>query len=196
MAKTAAQIKSRRTDTPIAKLRAANETTTMAAAALVSVDKPLTDQQKLFVHYWAEGDSIPNAMKRAGYNDQPSYGYRMQKMPNIQALYQKYKKEYEEAGRMTKKKVMDMHMEAFEMAKLLAEPSSMVAAAREVGRLCGYYEPTKVNINMNVKGNVTMQSMEKMSDAELIRLIEEGDNLDQDGGADAPLELTDESGGK
>jgi uncharacterized protein YunC (DUF1805 family) len=168
----------------------------MAAAALVDVNKPLTDQQKLFVHYWAEGDSIPNAMKRAGYNDQPSYGYRMAKMPNILALYAKYKKEYEEAGRMTKKKVMDMHMEAFEMSKLMAEPSTMVAAAREIGRLCGYYEPTKLNVNLNVAGNVTMQSMEKMSDAELIRLIEEGVNLGEDGGSDSPPLLTDESGGE
>lgn len=191
MAKTAAQTRNRRTETPISSLRTAPNTSSMAAAALVSVDKPLTDMQKLFVHYWAEGDSIPNAMKRAGYNDQPSFGYRMQKMPNIQALYQKYKKQYEEAGQMTKKKVMDMHMEAFEMSKLMAEPATMVAAAREIGKLCGYYEPTKVNINMNVAGNVTMQSMEKLSDAELIKLIEEGVK------PEAELELlTDESGGE
>ena len=68
-------------------VRSAVNTSTMAAAALVPVDKPLTTQQREFVKHWAAGDSIPNAMARAGYNDQPSYGYRMAKMPNILALY-------------------------------------------------------------------------------------------------------------
>lgn len=195
MAKSSFAVKQRRKEVPLDSLRKATNATSKAKAALISADKPLTDMQKLFVHYWAEGDSISNAMVKAGYNEQPSYGYRMKEMPNIQVYYQKIKKEYEEAGRMTKKKVMDMQMEAFEMAKLMSEPSSMVAAAREIGKLCGYYEPTKLNINMNVAGNVTMQSMEKLSDAELIRLIEEGVNLGEDGGSDTPL-LIDESGGE
>ena len=92
-------------------VRSAVNTSTMAAAALVPVDKPLTTQQREFVKHWAAGDSIPNAMARAGYNDQPSYGYRMAKMPNILALYNEEKRLYEEASQMTRKRVMDMLVE-------------------------------------------------------------------------------------
>jgi hypothetical protein len=180
MAKTAAEVRKRRTETPVPKLRTSPNTGTMSQAALVPVDKPLTDQQKQFVKFWAEGDSIPNAMKRAGYNDQPSYGYRMQKMPNIQALYRKYTQKYEEESKMTRAKVQAMHMEAFEMAKLLSEPASMVAAAREIGKLCGYYEPTRHVIDINVSANQTMQQMSRLTDAELLKIIEEGTKNEPD----------------
>lgn len=148
-------------------------TSTMAAAAMVDVDKPLTTQQKLFVKHWAAGETIPNAMARAGYNDQPSYGYRMAKMPNVLALYNEEKAKYEQAGQMTRQKVMDGLLEAAEMAKLLAEPATMVSAWREVGKMCGYYEPKKVSIDLNVSGNVVHQRLNQLSDAELLKIIQQ-----------------------
>lgn len=160
-----------------AAVRKSPNTGTMANAALVSVDKPLTAQQKLFTKCWAEGDSIPSALARAGYSvADNSLGYRMAKMPNILALKAKYAKEYEDAAAMTKKKVMDMHLEAFEMAKLMAEPATMVSAAREVGKLCGYYEPQRVTIDVNVNQNSTLDRMNRLSDAELLKFIEAGQN--------------------
>jgi hypothetical protein len=154
----------------ISKVRNAMETTTMAAAASVSVDKPLTDRQKLFAKFHAEGDSIPNAMQRAGYNEQPSYGYRLVKMPNVQREIAKYQEQFRAASELSKKDVMDMLKESFDMAKLMSEPSSMVSAAREIGKLCGYYEPKKIDINVAVGGRI---QYEQLSDADLFRMIEE-----------------------
>lgn len=167
-------------DERVLQTRTAINTSTMAAAAMVPVDKPLTEQQKKFATAWAQGDTIPNAMNIAGYNDQPSYGYRMAKMPNVLALYNKIKAQYEEAGKMTKKKVMDMLLESYEMAKLMAEPATMVSAAREVGKMCGYYEPKKVNVNVNVTNNTTMQQMTKFTDAELLEVIQNGTKMVED----------------
>lgn len=153
-------------------VRKAINTSTMAAAAMVSEDKPLTSQQKLFVKHWASGETIPNAMARAGYNDQPSYGYRMAKMPNILALYNEEKAKFEQAAQMTRQKVMDGLLEAAEMAKLLAEPATMVSAWREVGKMCGYYEPKKVSIDVNVTGNVIHQRLNQLTDAQLLEIIQ------------------------
>lgn len=146
----------------------------MAAAALVPVNKPLTDMQKAFVKFWAEGDSIPNAMVRAGYNEQPSYGYRMAKMPNILVEFDRIKAKWEDAAQMSRKKVMDMHLEAFDMAKMMAEPASMVSAAREIGRMCGYYEPVKQKIEVSVNGQIAVKRLESMSDEDLLKLVTEG----------------------
>jgi phage terminase small subunit len=154
-------------------VRSAINTSTMAAAAMVPVDKPLTTQQRLFVQHWAKGETIPNAMARAGYNDQPSYGYRMAKMPNILALYSEEKAKYEEAAQMTRQRVMDGLLEAVEMAKLMAEPATMVSGWREIGKMCGYFEPKKVDINVNVTGNVIHQRLNQLSDAELLKIIQE-----------------------
>ena len=156
-----------------ASVRSAINTSTMAAAAMVPVDKPPTTQQRLFVQHWAKGETIPNAMARAGYNDQPSYGYRMAKMPNILALYNEEKAKYEEAAQMTRQRVMDGLLEAVEMAKLMAEPATMVSGWREIGKMCGYFEPKKVDISVNVTGNVIHQRLNQLSDAELLKIIQE-----------------------
>lgn len=174
-ARTSAQQRNKDADkqSNIAALRG-RETTTMAAAALVPVNKPLTDMQKAFVKFWAEGDSIPNAMARAGYNEQPSYGYRMAKMPNILVEFDRIKAKWEDAAQMSRKKVMDMHLEAFDMAKMMAEPASMVSAAREIGRMCGYYEPVKQKIEVSVNGQIAVKRLESMSDEDLLKLVTEG----------------------
>lgn len=153
----------------IAQTRQYVNTSTMAAAESVDPDKPLTEKQKLFAKYYAEGDSIPNAMQRAGYNEQPSYGYRMVKMPNIKREIARYQAEFQKAAELSKRDVMDMLKESYEMAKLMNEPSTMVSAAREIGKLCGYYEPTKVQIDVN---NATRVKFEQLSDAELFAMIE------------------------
>ena len=75
---------------------------------------------------------------------------------------------------MTRKKVMDMHLEAFDMAKMMAEPASMVSAAREIGRMCGYYEPVKQKIEVSVNGQIAVKRLESMSDEDLLKLVTEG----------------------
>lgn len=140
----------------------------------VDPSKPLTDKQKAFVKLWAEGESITSASARAGYNDGASIAYRMVKMPNVLALYHDYKAKYEAAGDMTRKKVMDMLLESYEMAKLMAEPSTMVAAAREVGKMCGYYAPVESRIKLDISGNVVVEKLNALTDEELVQLIAKG----------------------
>jgi hypothetical protein len=145
-------------------------TNSAAQAAEIDVNKPLTDLQKAFVKFWAEGESISSACTKAGYADQ-GLAYRMARMPNILALKAKYEAKYEEAAQMTRKKVMDMHLEAFDMAKLMAEPATMVSAAREIGKMCGYYAPVEHRVKVDVTGNIILDKMNSMTDAELLKVI-------------------------
>lgn len=160
--------------TRVASARLAPNTSTMGAAALVPVDKPMTEMQKDFGRAIAMGDSVPNAMAKAGYTETPSYGYRMMKMPNVLAFIKAEQEKNEEASQMTRKRVIDMHLEAYDAAKLLSEPSSMVAAAREIGKMCGYYEPKKVDVNVSVNGQIAIQQMGTLSDAQLMQMVEAG----------------------
>lgn len=150
------------------------DTSTNAGARSVSPDKPLTEKQKLFVKHWAEGESITSASLRAGYNDGASVAYRMVQMPNVLALKAKYAAAYEEVSQMTRKKVMDMHMEAYDMARLMAEPATMVSAAREIGKMCGYYAPVEHRVKVDVTGNIILDRMNSLSDAELLKVISAG----------------------
>ena len=148
-------------------------------AAKVDENKPLTQMQKDFVKAWAAGETILSASQRAGYADGGTYAYRMCRMPNILKLYNAEKAAYELASGLSRKKVMDMLVEAYDMAKLAGEPASMVAAARECGKMLGYYEPVRHKIDVNVSGNVVVERLNRMTDAELLELITQNDAIPQ-----------------
>lgn len=149
-------------------------TGTIANCELIDPDKPLTEKQKMFVKFWAEGDSIPGASRRAGYADGAQMAYRMVHMPNILALKAKYAAAYEETAQMDRKQVMDGFKEAIEMAKLMADPQAMIAGWREIGKMCGYYAPVETRVKVDVSGNLVLDKMNSMSDAELLKIISQG----------------------
>ena len=149
-------------------------TSSNAGAELIDIDKPLTDQQKAFVKHWASGESLLSASARAGYADHGKYAYRLVRYPNVLKLYNAEKAKYEEAAQMTRKKVMDGLLEGIEMAKLAGEPASMISGWREIGKMCGYYEPVTRKLDITVNGNVVLERMNRLSDAELLKLIQDG----------------------
>lgn len=147
------------------------DTSTYAGAALIDPDKPLSEKQKSFVKFWAQGETIPSASAKAGYADGATYAYRMVRMPNILALYDQEKRLYEEAAGMSRKKVMDMLMESYDVAKMMSEPASMVSAAREIGKMCGYYEPVRIKHEVSVEGKLLVERVSAMDDDQLLELI-------------------------
>lgn len=158
----------------IAAVRSRGRSTASAASAsLVDADKPLTEKQKMFVKLWAEGDSLAGASLRAGYAD-AGLAYRMARQPNILALKAQYEAKYQQAAQMTRERVMEGLLEAVEMAKLMSEPATMVSGWREVGKMCGYYAPVEHKVKVDVTGNIVLDRMNSMTDAELLKVISQG----------------------
>ena len=164
-----------------AKLRAtAVNTSSARTSAVKSPERHLTEMQQMFVRHWAAGESILTASARAGYADGGTYAYRLAKDPLIVQIYEREKKLYEASCQMTRKKVMDGFLEAAEMARQQADPTAMTGAWREVGKMCGYYEPVKKVIDINVNGQIT-QKVERLDDETLLAIIKgqaSGDVLD------------------
>lgn len=150
------------------------DTGTIANCELIDPDKPLTEKQKLFVKFWAQGDSIPGASRRAGYADGAQMAYRMVHMPNILKLHNEYAAAYEEASQMDRKQVMEGLKEAIDMAKLMADPTAMIQGWKTIGQMCGYFAPVEHKVKVDVTGNVILSRMNSMSDAELLKLISAG----------------------
>lgn len=134
-------------------------------------DRVLTEKQKLFVSFWAQGESILSASYKAGYADGGTMAYRLSKDPAILKIYHYEKAKYEEAAQVTRKEVIDGFREAANMARIQADPVALTGAFREIGKMCGYYEPVKRTIDINVKGNVTMKKLEALGNDELLKLI-------------------------
>lgn len=149
-------------------------TGTLEAVRAISPDKPLTEKQKLFTKFWAQGESILSASVKAGYNDSGTYAYRLVQQPNVLVLKSKYEAEYRESVMMDRRQVMEGLKESIEMAKLMSEPATMIAGWREIGKLCGYYAPVETKVKVDISGDVTMRTLNQLSDAELLDLIQKG----------------------
>ncbi len=155
---------------------------TAEIATTLDPNKPLTEKAKLFVKYWAQGESIQSAGVKAGYAAGVKYIYKLVHFPQAIALYKAEKAKYEEAAQMTRKKVMDGLLEGIEMCRLTSDGPGVIAGWKTVGQMCGYFEPRKRQLDINVTGNIHMN---QMSDAELLRVIQQG--------ATAELELLESS---
>jgi len=163
-------------------LKRAPMSNTYKGAASISADKPLTEMQREFVKNLAAGETPKNAYLRAGYKISEasapagarSYIYRMLEMPNIKRALAIERDAYIAQSNMTKKKVMDGLLEGIEMAKLMSEPMTMISGWREVGKLCGFYEPTRHKVDISVNGTMVLEQMNSLSDEELLKLIENG----------------------
>lgn len=134
-------------------------------------DRPVTEKQMLFVKAWASGETILSASYRAGYADAGSMAYRLARDPAILKIYNREKALYEESCQMTRKRVMEGLLEGVEMAKLVSEPASVISGWREIGKMCGYYEPIKRTVDINIRGDVTMKHLDRLSDADLLKMI-------------------------
>lgn len=138
--------------------------------ALRKDDRHLTEMQMMFVRHWAAGESILSAAARAGYHDGGAYGYRLAKDPAVIKIYEREKKLYEESCQMTRAKVMEGFLDAASIAKLQADPTAMVGAWREIGKMCGYYEPVRTKVDITVNGVIT-QRVERLSDDDLLKIV-------------------------
>lgn len=143
-----------------------------------SLKKPLTERQRLFVKYFSQGMGQTAAAEKAGFAAPKQDGHRLVRDPKIQLAVAKEREKYAKASGITKKKIIDGMLEAVEMAKTKADPTAMIQGYREIGRMCGFYEPAKTQIEVSVNGQVMLQKMQELSDEELLKLAEESGDLD------------------
>ena len=150
------------------------ETHGSQVAGTQRADQPLTELQRKFVHHLVHDKMTQTAAARAaGLKGNPgSAGYDMMRNPKVQRAIAEERKEYEVASGVTKKKVIDGFLEAIDMGRMKGDPLAMIAGWREVGKMCGFFEPTKSKIEISVNGQVMVQRLNQMTDEELLAIAE------------------------
>ena len=139
---------------------------------------PLTEMQRQFVMYLVDHQMTQTAAARAAGAAQPgTAAFDWMRHPKVERAIAERRAEYAVASQVTKKRVIDGFLESIEMAKIKADPLTMIAGWREVGKMCGFYEPTKAKIEVSVQGQVLLQRLNGLSDEELLKLAEGDPNV-------------------
>lgn len=135
---------------------------------------PLTQKQRDFIHYMAEERyGQTEAARLAGYKHAKNTGIALMQNPKITKAVAEGREKYRAAANMERKRVVEGFLEAVDIARTKADPMAMVGAWREIGRMCGFYEPTKTELKVSVDGKVMLHQLQNMSDEDLLQLIAE-----------------------
>jgi hypothetical protein len=130
----------------------------------------LTDKQKNYAEGVLNGKSKAQAVKDAGYKTVNSTS--IEKSQDVQAYLKEARNDLATATKYTRERVLEMFEEAYDMAKLAAEPASMTAAAREIGRMLGFYEATEVKVNLTSEQKLLLGQFRGMSQEELLQIAD------------------------
>lgn len=113
------------------------------------------------------------AAQSAGYNMPKSNAQKVEKRAVVQAALQKEWARAEKAADISKKEVMEGLKDAIDQAKLLADPTAQISGWREIAKMCGYYEPQRLQVEVSVSAKRVLSQFEALSDEELLKLAEQ-----------------------
>ena len=138
----------------------------------------LTPRQARFVDEYLVDANGTQAAIRAGYSATGARVAAHRLLTNVAISSRLEARQQADATRLgvTRDSVIQRLLAAYEMAREQAEPAAMVSAARELGKLMGFYAPVRVEASLDVKELAARGEFERMTDAELFRLIDEAES--------------------
>ena len=131
-----------------------------------------TPKQKKYAEARAKGLSREQSALMAGYTsstNDPNTS-RIEGNVNVQQELARIREETIKNTGVTKEDVVGMLMDAANMAKLQCDPVGVVSAARELGKMLGFYAPEVKKTLHGVDQESLKAALTSMSDEELLRL--------------------------
>lgn len=127
-------------------------------------------RQKKYVENRARGMSRERSAILAGYPADQEAGKQVESMPSVQEELAKIRAEMANAAGVTREDIVKMLLDAASIAKLQADATSLVGAARELGKMLGFYAPEVKKTLHGVDKNDLKKALREMRDEDLYQL--------------------------
>jgi phage terminase small subunit len=131
----------------------------------------LTEKQSNFVEALLDGKTQSAAAAEAGYAN-ASGGAVAEHSANVQHALREARSELSSAAQVKRADLVEVLVDAIEMARMMADPMGMIAGAREVGKMLGLYAPEEKKIDLTINQERLLRQYEELSDDDLLRVIE------------------------
>ena len=115
-----------------------------------------------------EGATESDALRAGGYH--PVGGRNVMRKEEVQDMLAEARAEVEDLTTIKRLDVLDIFMEAIDMARTLADPGQMINGADKVAKMMGYYAPEKKLVELSVGQNVLQAKFQQMTDEELLEI--------------------------
>lgn len=134
----------------------------------------LNEKQENYVQARLDGYNKTDAAKMAGYSENNRI---VEQSEDVKKALATARAQLSDATMIKRADVIEMFKEAYDMAKMGAEPASMVSAAKEIGKMLGFYEPETIKVQLSQSQEKIQSKLAVMSDEQLLEIIENGGNV-------------------
>ncbi|APW47336.1 terminase small subunit [Rhodoferax antarcticus] len=141
-----------------------------------AIPSMLSARQEAFATAYARHHNASQAAREAGYAQGCASVTGTRLIANASVLERVRELEAVTAADMgmSRKQLLAELVEAAELAKSLKQPMGIVAAYREIAKICGFYLPERVRVEVDLAGRGKLARMERMTDGELLAVIASG----------------------
>lgn len=133
----------------------------------------LTVRQGKFVEHYALCGNAAEAARLANYSAKTArvIGQENLLKPAIKEALQARQLAFQAELGVTKEDVISGLLSAIQIGREQQNPAVMIAGLVQIAKLCGFYEPEKVNLTLNADGRRMSAKFAAMSDDELLAII-------------------------
>lgn len=110
------------------------------------------------------------AARYAGIKSTHDFIDRAMKNPWVQQQIKEIRDEFEAKAQMSRNRVQDMVIKAYDMAEIQALPGDMIRACAELNKMLGYYAPEEKTITLETREGQLRAEYEIMDEEELLAL--------------------------
>jgi len=143
-------------------------------------DRPdLSDKQIDFLQVYTSNPFIPlrEICKQTGILPRTVRGWK-KKSANFQKALLKEQNRSQAVSNMSRKRVMRGMLEAVDMARDMRQPNTMITGMKEIGRMCGFYEPERREIVISQNHATMLKEIKTLSREDLLALAQKQDDED------------------
>lgn len=140
------------------------------------VDSMITAKQTKFVEHFIDTGNATESARRAGYsaNSAKVTACRLLNNPDIAAVVRTKRCKIEAEHQLTRARIIKGLLNAINIAEDKADAGALIAGWRELGKMMGYYQPSRAVLRVNPVNKSAFANLEKLSNEELIQMLEPG----------------------
>jgi len=139
----------------------------------------LSKKQTDFLTLFSANPFIPinQLCKLAGTTPRTVAKWRKNSEPFQRAMVMEHRRS-QQVVNMSRKSVMRGLLEAIDMAKDQCQSNSMISGWKEIGRMCGFYEPERREVLLSVNSQDLIEEMKSLPRDKLLELASDQDIVD------------------
>ena len=129
----------------------------------------ISPKRKIMADAILEGATPSEAARLADMH--PASADKALRNDDIKSYLAKAREEIEEISTMKRCDVLNLFIEAIDMARTLADPSQMINGADKIAKMMGYYAPETKRIELTGNAQVLSNKLRTMSDQDLLEMV-------------------------